>query len=504
MNTTVIANKIFDRCMTHEGKKRDELQKEIISELLTASEFYLAAAENTKREEWKAGNCEFYHSSDRRVVIFVDRADAERFARQNGILTEESGTWKTMILDMNLHELSKALLRVQEGSGITEVKIYAKRPLYIFYPISKFIRDEASGNKTASTGAGEAESESAPEMRPCRTFMLVDEIKKFLDTAKVSERRNINPGLSYENGHEMIERLIAANQIEKDELERELNLPHGMLTTFCKEKASASISKKALQTILSYFGLEEYLYQYKNCCTELMHELKENPSIDQYEIVPSAISTNEKFTLASIKRGKIKKDGAFAYKLTLKSDKRELETYSSTPRNFIVGNIYEITELEGKKSKPEKISKGRGDKPSGESNPTEPLINNSKAQRYTTKAEERAKRNGGSKEEQMQRDTNELIRYFKEEYGDNTQAASAKLVKLLNHEDIIKAFAQFVRKKGPGRISVGSYTAGKLMQELGFEPYEAYCVLVDLREQPKETKQMLIYRERDPQYQKKK
>lgn len=220
MNTTVIANKIFDRCMTHEGKKRDELQKEIISELLTASEFYLAAAENTKGEEWKAGNCEFYHSSDGRVVIFVDRADAERFARQNGILTEESGTWKTMILDMNLHELSKALLRVQEGSGITEVKIYAKRPLYIFYPISKFIRDEASGNKTASTGAGEAESESAPEMRPCRTFMLVDEIKKFLDTAKVSERRNINPGLSYENGHEMIERLIAANQIEKDELER--------------------------------------------------------------------------------------------------------------------------------------------------------------------------------------------------------------------------------------------------------------------------------------------
>ena len=40
--------------MTHEGKKRDELQKEIISELLTASEFYLAAAENTKGEEWKA------------------------------------------------------------------------------------------------------------------------------------------------------------------------------------------------------------------------------------------------------------------------------------------------------------------------------------------------------------------------------------------------------------------------------------------------------------------
>ena len=57
--------------MTHEGKKRKELQKEIISELLTAPKFYLAAAENTKGEEWKAGNCEFYHSSDGRFVILL-------------------------------------------------------------------------------------------------------------------------------------------------------------------------------------------------------------------------------------------------------------------------------------------------------------------------------------------------------------------------------------------------------------------------------------------------
>lgn len=35
------------------------------------------------------------------------------------------------------------------------------------------------------------------------------------------------------------------------------------------------------------------------------------------------------------------------------------------------------------------------------------------------------------------------------------------------------------------------------------EPYEAFLSMVQLRSNPQETKQRLIYRERDPQYQKK-
>jgi len=151
--------------------------------------------------------------------------------------------------------------------------------------------------------------------------------------------------------------------------------------------------------------------------------------------------------------------------------------------------------VDGKKSKPEQILRTADEKKES------PPINKPVAQRYVPRAEAR----GGKRDvrEQLEKDTQDIIRYFKEEYGDNAAAANEKALKLLKHEDIFRAFAQFTRKKGPGRIRVANYSPGRLMNELKFEPYEAYCILIDLRENPKDTKQMLLYRERDPQYQKK-
>lgn len=74
----------------------------------------------------------------------------------------------------------------------------------------------------------------------------------------------------------------------------------------------------------------------------------------------------------------------------------------------------------------------------------------------------------------------------------------------LRDSDIIHAFAYFIEKGNHLKnksLKVCDYTAGRLIQELKYEPYDAYKILSDLRYKPSETKQLLKYRETAPQYQ---
>lgn len=502
-----MTNRIFDSCFVREEEKREELLQSIRSDLVSNSEFYVLASENTSQERWSSGEYSLYVDRSDNLVAFVDRINAERYAKQNGFYFEQGDGVCTLVLELNRADFGIRLNEELRKTTIKNIKMYGKRPFYILCPLELFEAEEnstvlkevpASEDPPTPIAPVEERKEETAAVEQQRSFVLVDDIKKFLDTAEVSVRRSINPGLSYENVHDVIEILIAKNQLKKEDVERELELPSGWLTTFCKDKTSTKTSKETLRKLLQYFGLGEYIYQYKNYCGELLRQLKEDRSIDIYEIRESTAVTNKEYKITSIKRGKLKKDGAYAYRLLLKSDEDELEVCVSTPRGYIVGREYEIVELDGKKSKPMPVSRNN---PTDNKKDTAMPTNNPVSQRYVSRAEEKAKYGKSQEPNQTAKDINDIIRYLKEEYGDTAQAASQKILKLMKHEDIIKSFALYIRKKNPGKARSLDYTAGRLMNELHYEPYEAYCILADLRENPKETKQMLIYRERDPQYQ---
>lgn len=85
----------------------------------------------------------------------------------------------------------------------------------------------------------------------------------------------------------------------------------------------------------------------------------------------------------------------------------------------------------------------------------------------------------------------------------DSRSAIAKYRDLESEGDILDEFYRYITKKQFGKFEQFGFSARKLIKEMHMEPYEAYLSLVQLRSSPQETKQRLIYREQDPQYQKK-
>lgn len=65
----------------------------------------------------------------------------------------------------------------------------------------------------------------------------------------------------------------------------------------------------------------------------------------------------------------------------------------------------------------------------------------------------------------------------------------------------MSSFAGWIKQKKGDNFAVKGYTPRKLMHTLKYSPYEAYCILVELIVNPRNTLQRLKYRESDPQYQ---
>lgn len=431
------------------GNPAEKQYDEILPKLLACPEYYLIILPDGTHL------CESHE-----LAVFLDEQEADRFARQ-----QEREATPSLI---SCNGLSKIIAK---NEAIHKVKIILRRPLTVSCPASYFRQKQVN-------------TESPPTQ-----FALVEETKTVLDLSEPAERRKIDPGLSYENLHTVIEKLIYENRLDMEQLEKELAFPPGMLHGFCQDKVSSSISKESTMKLLDFFGLGEYLYQYKRYCDDVMAELKQNPHIDTYEINPATIHTAEKFTITHIRRGMDKRNHAYVYELTLKSSEREMALTVSTPLGYVAGKEYEIVGLEPMQiSSPKSIKQ---DYPIPKNRTAMNLFGSPEAASHSKKPQQN----------QEEQDYNTIIRYFKETAGDNLEAAENKYDIFRNHLDIAHAFAVYIKTHRPGRIKEFEYTPGLLMKELHYPPYEAYTMLVNLREKPKETKQVLVYRKTDPQYQ---
>lgn len=229
-----------------------------------------------------------------------------------------------------------------------------------------------------------------------------------------------------------------------------------------------------------------------------MKYLNSHKVVDKFGLRTPPTATAERFKLEDIQRGT---DGdAYVYKLMLTSNKgNSLEMVVSNPLKppLVIGREYQLLNRGGKvrdvDEKPANIT-DVSSLPSDEelSALVAGLEDKSKKKLNTEKAPR-------SYEEQRK---DEIIRYFRTK-GMDTRSATAKYRDLEPEDDILDEFYKYITKKQFGKFEQFGFSARKLIKEMHMDPYEAYLSLVQLRTNPQETKQRLIYRERDPQYQKK-
>lgn len=487
MNLDLLTRAILKQSLSPSPEKLASLRGEI----LDMPEFHLVAEEGTTQADWQTGSYSFFIDQKRTLIVFLSASEAAAFAFRQGCVLS-SGEYPIVCKDND--SFTRLVADYEDRQLISGVKVYARTPIHMEFDASDFRRD---GQKSIPAMPAPP-SNQADIPTATRAFLGVEDVKKALDTFEPNARRRLDPGRRYENIHTLIQTLVQQNEIDPASLDRTFKLGQGYSRNFFTDIKGVDPSIDVVKKYLSFFGLQGYLYVYKSDCRELMRYLGSHKVIDKFGLRTPPMATAERFRLNEIIRGT---DGdAYVYKLFLNSDKgNTMEMVVSNPLKppLVIGREYQLMNRGGKvrdeDEKPAKITD------------VSKLPSEEEMSAMVAGLENKGKKNHDADKstrsyEEQRKD--EIIRYFRTR-GMDTRSATAKYRDLEPEDDILDEFFKYITKKQFGKFEQFGFSARKLIKEMHMDPYEAYLSLVQLRTNPQETKQRLIYRERDPQYQKK-
>lgn len=454
------------------------------AEALSSGRFYVVAKEGTKKEDWEKRNFAALISEEQELLLFLSIEEAIRFARWRDIVMDG----QPMIMKATKQTIARIIMEYYESGLIKSLKIYAIPPLYVNCSVQEFIGVAQKQDDTHGKREGTIEE---------KDFLDVERVRKVLNTYDNNERRKLDPAGRCENVHQLIETLLMRNSIEPGVLDDKFNFAPGFTRNFCLSIVDSNSSKDTIKKLLSYFGLEAYLYLYKGFSRELQEELKTSPTVDLYSLRPARPSTKEPFELTKLQRGRDEENDAYVYGLTLQGKHRRMRIVLSSPFGYSVGKSYEITGLEplveendtkGVTRAHEVIREQEAEQPQQ----TEPdnIIRPSKP----------GKQLSGTPEQQKERQ-DYVIGYFKRTGGINYPAAVEKYKVLVEDPDALEAFYSYLKTKKHGWLVRQGFSPQILMTEYHYPAYEAYCVMIQLATDPDRTKTMLKHRINEPQYQ---
>ncbi len=463
-----------------------ELYDDISSCILNAQCFFVVPRPGTSDSDWTAHNYGPFTDASGNMVCFLSLVDASRFATQNGLCIGP----EPMVASVPREQFLETAAKCCDEGLSQKVRVYAAPPVSFLCGIPELL-----------AAAGPAPSVAVP-----RKFLGVDKVREVLETFDAAERRKLDPSGHFENAHQTIEFLTSRNKIDPSVLDSQLNFAPGFTQNFCTDIVDSSINKSGLQGLLGFFGLERYLYLYRRDCLELQRELKDNQNIDQYSLRNVRVSTKEPFELVKIQRGLDENNNTYIYGLTLQSKYRKQRFVLSSPFGCVVGKSYEIEGLKAivEENNPQGVTKAYSvvdidenpDKKSEdgktESRKEEGLLRPSKPGR-TLK---------GSAQEQRERQ-DFVIGYFKKTDGINYAAAVEKYRVLVEDPDVLDAYYSYLKTKKHGWLVRNSVTPEMLVRDYHYPPYEAYCIMIRMQDDPSGTMTMLKHRKNEPQYQKK-
>lgn len=473
------------RMLDHYYCPSEESQRAILKEILSIPRYYVAAERGTGRIAWEQKRFAAYVDAEKRMVLFLSADEVIRFAERNGLTMDG----QPMIMKAAQKTISELMMEYYESGLITGVKVFSIPPMSLSCSVQAFL-------DAARNGGEEAESKTADTGE--LPYLEVERIKKVLDTYDNTERRKLDPAGRFENAHQVMETLLMRNSIDPAVLDRKYDFSPGFTKNFCANIADSSVSKEALSKLLSYFGLAEYLYLYKGNCRELMAELQDNTAVDVYALRPVRASTKEPFTLAKVQRGTDENNSAYVYGLTLQSKHRKLRIVVSNPFGCIEGKSYEVVGLEPlvEVNNPMGVTKAhevmRDDTTTGGSR------QKSEEDRIIRPTKPGRQFKGPPEELKARQDF--ILGHFRKTDGINYQEAVAKYKVLVEDPDVLEAYYKYLREGKHGWLVRNSVTPEMLVKEYRYPPYEAYCIMAKLLDDPTGTVTMLKHRKNEPQF----
>lgn len=436
--------------------------------LVKQDSYYAVAGKGTSKEDWSAHKHEAY-IIDNGLCLFLNKDEAKQFAELHDV--------PDMIIALSRRSASALIKEYTDRGCITHVRVYAVLPAFTVIMPKEFQHKEK-----------EQEQINKPGEKLSIDPAVTERAKKILDMANPSERAQMDSCGSFKNLHAAIDRLLRDSKTSPDALDKALGLPDGMTARFCSELVDNKVPLRVAKQYLEVFGLEAYIYQFKNECAEIASELGAS-QVDAHQIKPASIHAKEPFVLKSVRRGK-DANGAYVYQLVFSGEHRNVTELVSSPLGYIQDKKYTIIGLEDLSEAEESLS-------------SQKAVSDDKAQSVMNELTEKyhitEKKEPPTHEEQRK---NDIIRYMKANLGFSAKDAEAKLASIYWEEDLLEEFWNYVKNHKTPKIRIRGYTAMMLMKELHFTPIEAYQQMIGLRKKPRETEQMLKYRRTDPQYQK--
>ena len=507
----------------------------LVHAFLVYGSIYVVADPATSEEEW-ASKTFGISTQGQAVRLYLDRDDAAGYAKEIGALRKDGAPMVVKAAEAMAGSLIESYTR---KGYISHVWLCGKTPVKAKVGVSHFAGGAKKDKASTITDPDKALDEepalgtapAAPQAQPAPSaeapvpLELVEEVRKVLSEPSRAERRKLDPSGNYLNLHYLVEKLIFANRIPAEEMDERLGLVHGFTKSFIADKTSDTVPLEIAKKYLRYFGLYEFLFLFRADCKELRDMLKSSPQLDTYEVKPARghHEGDEIFILEKVEKTQTS-DGANVYRLTFRSPDREkpVQVVSSTNLDMNPGGKYMLPRL-----MPVRRMSTTAPVRDAATGRAEDAPSDEEAKEVLAKLEEQAAKGkqggsswaGGEKAlakvarnqdmtpaERQEADRKTVLEWIIKHKKVGAKEAQAEMSKFKDDPEVMACFAKFATSGGKAASNFArrGYNLTRLTRNLHYTPIEAFNILADLREKPKEMLQMLKYRETDPQYQTKK
>ena len=473
--------------------KQNTLTQTIFQQLQEINEFYLIVSPGTTKENYEKKKFAVYVGPGQMLPVFLTSSGAKRKAIQANAVIDHEPTVMTATSQM----LSAMLEKYQKANLVAGIRFYGDLPLFQEFQVGEWLNKELAQDMPVEEPLPEPQVPDKPQ-----EFVGVKKLINMLDCQERSQIANFPTYSIFESFPPLLQKLMTANKITPDEMDRILELPEGV-TAMTINNPKADVSKEMLKKYLGYFGMESYIYRYADNCQELQTSINHAPNICHYKIIPAKVSTVEPFELVDLRRAQ-DTEGAWLYRLVFHGEKRDQTCIVTSPLDMILNKKYELVGLEPL-DQPKKEQK--------KENEIDAMISKEKE-----KFEEEQR-------SYLEKRKDQVIRYFKlhNPEGKTLQfkEAEAHYKRMARNDDLLDEFfwttcatqkmleelkndPEYQRRKEnqPKPVRVRDYTAEKLRKEFQLKgAWKPYFYLADLREHPRNTLQQLKYLKTDPQYQ---
>lgn len=284
--------------------------------------FYLLETTNDNNEIFTIENT---------INIFINKLDADCFIKNQ--LHDNN---KVIIKEIKQSLLIKKIIELNTKTN-QNIKLYIKKPININFSLKKAIKllqlKQPQKDKQVYTTQNNEINQKE---------YAISEARKILDTLSKNERVRIkNNFSSLYKFSPFIQELIKSSHIPHKKIENDLSLQEDWINLYVKNNPSQTFNKDTIITLLKYFNLEKYLYQFKSSSLDLTSELNNRNDLDNYYFEQSDYYDNT-YLLNNIKRT----EDVFGYYIYIaiftKNNHETLSCKFSFPINLIIGKKYSL------------------------------------------------------------------------------------------------------------------------------------------------------------------